>query len=200
MIGRWSGERGALPLLAFAASRLWEQRDRERAAHAGGLRGDRRCRRGAGPARGGDAREDRHASACRSCASCSATWSPRRGRGRCATGTSCCRSSPSRDASRAGDVLAALIDARLLTSLRGGRPEDDGSSRRRRSRSSTSRCCGLAAAGALAGAGRRRRPCSATSSARRPRPGRRRGRAEDLLWTGTAYRDSRSGGSATRAG
>jgi hypothetical protein len=30
MLGAVEGERGALPLLAFAAARLWERRDRER--------------------------------------------------------------------------------------------------------------------------------------------------------------------------
>ena len=73
-------ERGALPLLAFAAARLWEQRDREpglltRAAYArvGGV--------GGALAQHAEAtrRADRHGARCRSCASCSATWSPRRG-------------------------------------------------------------------------------------------------------------------------
>ena len=42
---RSTGERGALPLLAFAVARLWEKRDRERrAAHPPGLRRHRRRR------------------------------------------------------------------------------------------------------------------------------------------------------------
>ena len=75
MLGAVEGERGALPLLAFAVSRLWELRDRERklltrAAYdaiggvAGALAQHAEATLGTNRAR----------AAARSCASCSATW------------------------------------------------------------------------------------------------------------------------------
>ena len=60
MLAEVEGERGALPLLAFAAARLWEKRDqRERASHPTGVSGDRRGRRRAGPTRRGHHRPHR---------------------------------------------------------------------------------------------------------------------------------------------
>ena len=74
MIAEVEGERGALPLMAFAVHQLWEERDRdggcsprrptsESAAWPGRWR-DTPMRRSNGSAPSG----------CRSCASCSATW------------------------------------------------------------------------------------------------------------------------------
>ena len=72
--------------------------------------------------------------ACRSSASCSATWSPRRARAPRSIATSCCRSSRGqrpRIATRAGDVLDALVDARLLTSYELPAIEGETTGRRR---------------------------------------------------------------------
>ena len=75
MVVAVASERGALPLLAFAVSRLWEERDREsKAPHAGGLRADRRCGGGAGPARRGDALERWSRSGRGSSGRSSGTW------------------------------------------------------------------------------------------------------------------------------
>ena len=61
MLSEVAEERGALPLLAFAVSRLWERRDREtNAPHAGGLFGDWGRGWRAGPARRGHDGPDRH--------------------------------------------------------------------------------------------------------------------------------------------
>ena len=76
MLAEVAGERGALPLLAFAMSRLWDRRDRERglltrAAYEeiGGVAG--------ALAQHAEATLDASGrNACRWCASCSATWSP----------------------------------------------------------------------------------------------------------------------------
>ncbi len=75
MIAEVEGERGALPLMAFAVHRLWEERDREeRLAHRGGLR----AASAVWPAPWQNTPTPRsNASApsgCRSCGSCSATW------------------------------------------------------------------------------------------------------------------------------
>ncbi len=60
MVSLVEGNRGALPLLAFAVARLWEKRDRERQApDPRGLPGDRRGRRRPGPARRGHDGPDR---------------------------------------------------------------------------------------------------------------------------------------------
>ena len=60
MIAEVSEERGALPLLAFAAAQLWEHRDREQGlTHTRSVRAHRRCRWRVGPACRGDAGEDR---------------------------------------------------------------------------------------------------------------------------------------------
>ena len=94
MLDAVEGERGALPLLAFAAARLWERaRPGAGPAHPRGLRADRRGRRRAGAARRGDARADRHrAPADRA----RALPQPRHRAGhprRARRATSCCRSS-----------------------------------------------------------------------------------------------------------
>ena len=61
MLAAVAGERAALPLLAFAVSRLWERRDREHSvADARSLPGDRRRRGRPRPARRGHAPGDRH--------------------------------------------------------------------------------------------------------------------------------------------
>ncbi len=60
MLAEVEGERGALPLLAFAMARLWEKRDRENGLLTRtGLSRHRRRRRRAGPARRGDDRSHR---------------------------------------------------------------------------------------------------------------------------------------------
>ena len=143
---------------------------------------DRRRGRRARPARGSDPRADRHASTCRSCASSSATWSPRRGRAPCATATSCCRSSAS-SGPRPRRCCAALIDARLLVEYeeRSGRKDAE----RRAPPGRDHPRVAAARPGRAWCAGRPRTPrgrCCATSCARRPRPGRstaRRGPALD---------------------
>ena len=73
MIAEVSKERGALPLLAFAASRLWEKRDRERGLLT------RQAYREIGGVAGAlaqhaenDARRESGRSGFRSCGSCSA--------------------------------------------------------------------------------------------------------------------------------
>ena len=74
MLAAVEGERGALPLLAFAVSRLWELRDRERKLltreayeEIGGVAGALAQHAEATLERIGDERQ-------RSCASSSATW------------------------------------------------------------------------------------------------------------------------------
>ena len=96
MLAQVAGERGALPLLAFTAARLWERRDRERglltrAAYdeIGGVS----ARSPSTPRRRSSASAR---NACRSCASCSATWSQPRARAPRSTARSCCRSSARR--------------------------------------------------------------------------------------------------------
>ncbi len=132
MIDAVAGERGALPLLAFAAARLWEERDRsaglltrEAYARIGGVAG------APGAARGDHGRADRHGAAA---ARARAVPQPGDGAGDPggrATTTSCCRCSASSSA-EAETVLRGLIDARLLTSsTRNGRPNDAERPRRR---------------------------------------------------------------------
>ena len=75
MLAEVAGERGALPLVAFAMSRLWDARDRERGLLTPrGLPRDRRRGRRAGAACRGDRSSASGRSACRSSASCFATW------------------------------------------------------------------------------------------------------------------------------
>ncbi len=63
MLAEVEGERGALPLLAFAAARLWEKRDRETGLLTRqALPGHRRCRRRARPPRRGHHRSHRRTS------------------------------------------------------------------------------------------------------------------------------------------
>ena len=82
----------------------------------------------------------------------------------------------------------ALVDARLLTSLRGRRGRR-ASRATTGSRSCTSRCS-RPGRGSCAGRRRTRRArCCATSSSRRRTCGRRRDGRADLLWTGTSYRE-----------
>ena len=196
--GAVEGERGALPLLAFAVSRLWEKRDRERKlltreAHEeiGGVAGRPR------PARGGDARPDRPRAPGPSCARSSATWSPRRARARWSTGRSCCRSSPTGGGRRGGAAPAGRRPAAdlLRGRGRGGRAEPPPGRDRPRVAAQ-----GLAAARALAGAGRRGARSCATSCARRRTCGRRRGGRRTCCGPGPRTASTRRGGSATRAG
>ena len=74
MISAVEGGRGALPLLAFAVSRLWEKSEAGgKAPHARGIPADRRRRGGARAARGGDDGPDRRRRWSRPCATSSAT-------------------------------------------------------------------------------------------------------------------------------
>ena len=96
MVESVEGVRGALPLLAFAVAQLWEKRDRERKLpHPWGL--PRRSGVSPGPSPGTRRRRSSGSvwNARPWCARSSATWSPRRGRGRRRIGRSCCRSSRS---------------------------------------------------------------------------------------------------------
>ena len=130
MISEVSKERGALPLLAFAASRLWEKRDRERGLLT------REAYREIGGVAGAlaqhaedDARADRDAAEPPRARD---VPQPRDGAGdagrprarRAALGVR-----QGRRAQAAEEVLRALVDARLLTSYETARW-----------RSSTSRC------------------------------------------------------------
>ena len=140
MLAEVAGERGALPLVAFAMARLWESRDRERGLLTReALPGDRRRGRRPRPARRGDARRHRPGSRADRPR---AAAQPRHRAGharhdrtrRAAVGVR-----GRRRARQAAEVLDALVDARLLTAYEIESPE-------RRcapaggSRSSTSRC------------------------------------------------------------
>ena len=163
MVEAVEGARGALPLLAFAVSRLWERRDREREApDARGLPRRSAASRGRWPSTprrrsSGSAPSGRRPSSARS----SATSSTAQGTRAVLDREELLSALPG-SGRGGGRRCSRLVDARLLTSYeteatRASRPPP----RRDRARVAA---LGLAAAGALADAGRRR------GAASRPAP------------------------------
>ena len=188
---RWRGERGALPLLAFAVSRLWEERDRRGSSSPGrptsgsGAWRERwpstRRRRSSqlGPEREGMVREifrnlvtAQGTRAARDREELLSVFADdaRRGRRRCCD---------------------ALVDARLLTEY-----EADGGEARLAA-AIADRDRARVAADALAAAGAVADPGGGRGAAARPAPAGgapvgRAGTTERLLWTGTSYLDYRA--------
>ena len=189
-VGAVEGERGALPLLAFAVSRLWERRDRERKLLTrAALRGDRRRRGRARAARGGDARADRgraagdragdlpqprhragHAGGVRARGAAVGLPGPQGGRGGAGAARRRTAADVLRDAERRAD-------------------EREAEAGRTGSRSCTSRCSRPGRASCAGRRRTRRARCCATSSSRPRTSGTRRGGPADLLWTGTSFRE-----------
>ena len=193
---RWStrcsaaveGERGALPLLAFAAvAAVGAAGPGAAAADAGGLR----ARSAASPGRWPSTPRRRSSgsgrSGCRSCASCSATSSPRRRPAACATWTSCSRSSPR--PARRGARRCSGARRRAAADVLRGRGGRSAGGTTTGSRSCTSPCCERGR-GWCAG-----RPQDEGGAQLRDQLRQaahlweEKGRPDDLLWTGTSFQE-----------
>ena len=196
MVAAVRRERGALPLLAFAASRLWETRDREQGLltreayrEIGGVAGALAQHAEATLERIGTQRVALVRELFRNLVTAQGTRAVRRARG-AAVGV---RGAGAR---RRRGGAGTLVDARLLTCTsapeRAARPTS-------RSRSSTSRC---SRPGRGSCAGRRRTPTArsfATSCGRRPSSGRTAASPRTCSGPGRPTAISPCGGSATPA-
>jgi WD40 repeat protein len=180
-------ERGALPLLAFAASRLWEERDREQGLLT------REAYRGIGGVAGALAQ---HAEATLERIGTHRTPLVRELFRNLVTaqGTRAARERgellsvfPEENRADAGEVLGALVDARLLTSFE--RPGDEAGESRHEieivHESLLSRWPRLVRWQTQDADGAQLRDQLRQAA----QAWQDRGRAEDLLWSGTAYRD-----------
>jgi WD40 repeat protein len=132
MVGEVGGERGALPMLAFAAARLWDTRDRERGLltreayeHIGGVGGALAQHAEATLERIGEDRISIVRELFRNLVTAQGTRAARdrdellsvfSASGRVERPPSSAADRPSGDHTAAGKVLDTLVDARLLTS------------------------------------------------------------------------------------
>ena len=197
MLDAVEGERGALPLLAFAVARFWEERDRERQLLTRQAYADIwRRRRRAGPPRRGDVAAHRQRSGSPSSASSSATSSPPKEPVQFENGMNFCPYSAIRADESPEDVLRELINARLLTSYE--ICEDDEAPTRRVEIVHESlltnwpRLVGWQTQDADSARLRDELRQAARSWDEH-------GRHRDRLWSGAAFREFACGGSGTRA-
>ena len=188
MIGEVTAERGALPLLAFAAARLWEHRDRERGfltreayEHIGGVAGALAQHAEAALGRIGQARLPIVRELFRNLVTSQGTRAAR-GRDELLS----VFSGSDRERAAAAEVLDALVDARLLTSYELPAQDDQGASGQR---------IEIIHESLLSNWPRlvRWRTQDADSAQLRDQLRQvarlwiERGRPEDLLWTGTSF-------------
>ena len=176
---------GALPLLQFAAAKLWEARDRKRRVltrdsyHAmGGVAG-------ALASHADEAARRPHAAAISgSRARCSCASSRRSARARSSTRASCASCATSRPRSSASS--STLVDARLLVVQTRG--DGEGAARRDRPRVADRELAARCGAGST----RTRRTRRSSSSSAPPRSsGTRRAGPQGLLWRGEAMEEAR---------
>ena len=200
MVAAVSGERGALPLLAFAAARLWEQRDRERGLltrqaykDIGGVGGALARHAEATLARIGPSREPIVRELFRHLVTPDGTREVRL-RDELVAEFPEASSGGAGTRTHAAEVIDALVAARLLTSY-----EEPGAP--------TGQQIEIAHESLLQAWPRlvrwRTQDADGAELRQQLRQAARlwndRGRSDDLLWSGTSYRISPSGASATPA-